>query len=165
MIDKSGATDGILPFTYETLFGFFMLEEETPSSGGITSSEAVSKLEAGLPFFARIKHLPMRVIIEGQAWSGEYKNPVYANVRVYNSRDFLVKNGSQISRPGLAEYQSEYIEEDTTLYTKWKKVYIGGVSQDVQVEITQEQPLDLNVLAVHFAVRVSQWKLWQLVHC
>lgn len=133
----------------------FMLEEETPVSGGITSSEEVSELEAGLPFFARIKHLPMRVIIEGQAWAGEYKNPVYANVRVYNSRDFVVKNGSQISRPVLAEYQSEYTEEDTTLYTKWKKVYIGGVSQDVQVEITQEQPLDLNVLAVHFAVRVS----------
>ena len=29
IIDKSGATDGVLPFTYETLVGFFMLEEET----------------------------------------------------------------------------------------------------------------------------------------
>lgn len=42
LIDKSGATEGVLPWTYETLFGFFMLEEET----GIDNNEQV-QLVAG----------------------------------------------------------------------------------------------------------------------
>ena len=133
----------------------FILESETPSSGAITSSESVSTLEAGLPFLARIKHLPLRVIIEGQAFAGEYKNPVFANVRVHESRDFIVKNGSQTTKPILQEFATEYTPVDTTLYTKWQKVYIGGVGRETQVEITQEEPLDLNVMAVHFGVRVS----------
>jgi hypothetical protein len=132
----------------------FVLEKETPSSGAITSSESVSALEAGIAFYARIKHLPMNIAIEGQAFSGEYKSPVFANVRLYNSREFVVHHGSQTSKPVLQEFAAEVSEADTTLYTKWLKVYIGGVDRDVSVEITQEVPLELNVLGVHFGVRV-----------
>ena len=133
----------------------FILESETPSSGAITSSESVIALEAGFSFLARIRHLPLSVVIEGQAWAGEFKNPVFANVRVFESRDFIVIHGDQISKPTLQEFATEASEADATLYTKWKKVYIGGVNREVLVEITQEEPLDLNVLATHFAVRVS----------
>lgn len=133
----------------------FILETETPVSGSITSSESVTELEAGLSFLARIKHLPISIIIQGQSWAGEYINPVQANVRVFQSRDFIVKNGAQLVKPILQEFVNEYTEADATLYTKWLKVYIGGIDRETQVEITQEEPLDLNVLAVHFAVRVS----------
>jgi hypothetical protein len=133
----------------------YMLEDETPSSGSITSSESVSTLEAGFQFLARVKSLPISVIIEGQSFAGEYKNPVYANVRVYESRDFIVKSADQTSKPTLAEFQDEYTPVDTTLYTKWLKVYIGGVGREAQIEITQEDPLNLNILAVQYGVRVS----------
>lgn len=133
----------------------FILEDETPSSGAITSSESVSTLEAGLPFFARIKHLPISVIIQGQSWAGQYKNPVFANVRIYQSRDFIVNNGSQSVSPALQEFVTEVTEADTTLYSKWVKVYISGVDRDTEVEITQDVPLELNVLATHFGVRIS----------
>lgn len=133
----------------------FMLEDEVVSGSSITSSEAVQTLEAGLSFLARVKHLPVRVIIEGQRWAGLFKNPVYANVRLYQSRDIVVKHSGQISKPSLQEFATEYTESDATLYTKWVKVYIGGINRDVQVEVTQEDPLDFNILAVHFGVRVT----------
>jgi hypothetical protein len=132
-----------------------ILEKETPSAGSLTSSESVSKLEAGLAFFARVKHLPLEIQIQGQSWAGEFKNPVFANVRVYQSREFIVKNGDQVSKPALEEFASEYTEGNATLYSKWQKVYIGGAGREAQPEITQEVPLELNVLATHFAVRVS----------
>ena len=133
----------------------FVLENETPSAGSITTSESVAEMEAGFSFFARIKHLPLQVVIQGQTWAGQYKNPVFANVRVYESRDFIVKNGSQTSKPTLEEFATDYTESNATLYTKWQKVYIGGVDRDAQPEITQEVPLELNVLATHFGVRIS----------
>ena len=133
----------------------FILENETPVSGSVTASESVSTLEAGLSFIARIKHLPLAVEIQGQNWAGEFVNPVQANVRVFESRDFIVKHGGQTVKPVLQEFADEVSEADATLYTKWLKVYIGGVDREASVEITQEEPLELNVLAVHFGVRVG----------
>ena len=39
-------------------------------------------------------------------------------------------------------------------FSGWKKVYIGGIRRDVKIEITQDDPLEFNVLGVHFGVRV-----------
>jgi len=133
----------------------FVLENETPTAGLITSSESVAELEAGFAFFARVKHLPLEIIIQGQSWAGEYKNLIFANVRIYNSREFIVKHNGQTSKPSLEEFATTYTESNATLYTKWQKVYIGGVGRELQPEITQEVPLELNVLATHFAVKVS----------
>jgi len=157
----SGATTSWSGFSYlngqevKVIGDSFILENATPISGALTSSELVEALEAGFEFLARIKHLPLRVVIQGQFWAGEYKNPVFANVSVYNSRDFIVKHNDQVSKQVLQEFVSEVTEADSTLYTKWLKVYIGGSDRDVSVEITQDQPLELNVLATHFGVRVS----------
>ncbi len=80
---------------------------------------------------------------------------MFANVRVERSRDFIVKHGLQTSKPLLQEFATEYTPVDTTLYSKWKKVYIGGVKREVKVEVTQEEPLELNVLGIHFGMRIS----------
>lgn len=133
----------------------FMLEDEIPASGEITSSESVTTLEAGLQFLSKITPLPLDVVIEGQSWAGEYKNVVFANVRLHQSREFIVNHAGQTSKPVLEEYSSTYTPVNATLYDKWQKVYIGGVRRELEVEITQENPLDLNVLAIHFAVRIS----------
>jgi hypothetical protein len=133
----------------------YMLEDETPSGGAITSSESVSDLEAGFSFLARVKHLPLNVIIEGQSWVGELKNPVFVNIRMYNSRALKVKHGAQTVCPQLDEFETTVNLVPPTLYTKWQKVYIGGVGREVSVEITQDDPYEFNILATHFAVRVS----------
>ncbi|NRB40020.1 MAG: hypothetical protein HRU20_16385, partial [Pseudomonadales bacterium] len=153
--DSWSGLDHLNGQTTKVIGDSFILEDEQPSAGAITSAESVNELEVGLSFLVRIKSLPLSVAIQGQSWAGEYFNPVQANVRVYESRDFIVKNGTQTVKPILQEFAQNYIPADATLYTKWLKVYIGGVGRETQIEITQEEPLDLNVLAIHYGVRVS----------
>jgi hypothetical protein len=39
-------------------------------------------------------------------------------------------------------------------FSGWKKVYLGGIGRDADVEVTQAEPLEFNVLAMHYEVRV-----------
>lgn len=132
----------------------YILEDAAVSGGDLTSSESVEELEAGLDFAAIVTPLPLEVIVEGQNFLGEWKAPVFANILLYQSRDIVVNHGSKRYVPAFREFGDSVLDEPVALYDGWKKVYLGGVKRDLEIEITQDEPLELNVLAVHFAVRV-----------
>lgn len=132
----------------------FVLDNATVSSGAITSSEAVSKLEAGLMFTATIKSLPLDVVIQGQSNFGEYKSCVFANVLLYESRGIKASFNGNTFQTFFRNFGDFVLDQPVQLFTGWKKLYIGGVRRDIEVELTQDDPLDLNVLAVHFELRI-----------
>lgn len=132
----------------------YILDEAAVSAGALTSSEEVSTLEAGLEFFAKVTSLPLEIQVQGQSWAGKWKSPVFANIRLYESRNIVVNYNSQSHKPFFREFGDNVLDDPIQNYTGWKKVYIGGVNRDVEIEITQEEPLEFNVLGVHYGVRI-----------
>lgn len=132
----------------------YILEDAAVSGGALTSSEAVAELEAGLSFAAKVTTLPLDMVVEGQRFIGEYKAPVFANVLLYQSRNIIVNYNDKRYVPTFSEFGDNVLDEPISLYDGWKKIYLGGVNRDIEVEITQDDPLEFNVLAVHFAVRI-----------
>ncbi len=132
----------------------FILDDETVSSGAIVSSSSVSELEAGINFSARVKSLPLELVIQGQSFSGEWKNIIFANINLYESRNINVIIGGNTNKPPFRQFGSGVLDQTIDLFTGWKKVFGNGISRDVQVEITQDEPLELNVLSIHYGVRV-----------
>lgn len=132
----------------------FMLDAETVSSGAITSSEEVTILEAGLPFYAMIKPLPLDVIIQGQSWAGEYKGIVSANVYAYETREFKVTFNGVDYIPSFRNFGEDVLDEPVSLFTGWKRVYLGGVAKEVSAEVAQDNPLEMNILGINFEVKI-----------
>jgi hypothetical protein len=132
----------------------FILDDADVSSGSITSSESVTILEAGLNFSSKVTSLPIDVVIQGESFAGQYKTPVFANVRLYDSRNFTVNYKSESSSPAFRRFDLDTLDSPISTFTGWKKVYIGGYNRDVRVEVTQEEPLEFNILAVQFGVKV-----------
>lgn len=130
----------------------FILTDVTPSSGAFTSSESVSDVEVGLPFLCRLKTVPIEIPIQGQPISGEKKRLVWVNVRLYNSRNVIVKANNNTFRPSFVNFGDNVLDQPVSLFTGWKKSYLRGFAQDAQVEITQDAPLEFNVLSLVMAV-------------
>ena len=132
----------------------YIFNPATPASGAITSSEPATILEAGLNFSAKVRHVPIDIVIQGQPFSGQYKSPVFANIRLYQSRNIVVTYEGKRQVPSFRNFGDSVLDEAVSNFSGWKKVYMGGVRRDVEVTITQDEPLEFNVLAVSFGVRV-----------
>jgi hypothetical protein len=133
----------------------FVLDNEVVTNGGIVSSESVLELEVGLNFKALVETLPAELIIGGQSKMGDYKRMVYANLRLLNSRGVIVKQkNGQVYKPVFRQFGESVLDKPVELFTGWKKVYLGGIDRDSQVIITQEDPLEFNLLALSIGLGV-----------
>lgn len=131
----------------------FILDDAVVSGGALTSSEAVLVLEAGLNFSAKIVSLPLEIATEGGSSAGSFKTAIFANVRLFKSRNIIINQANFINRPAFRVFGEDVLDEPISLFTGWKKVYIGGSGREVEIEITQDQPLEFNVLSIQFGVR------------
>ena len=133
----------------------YILTDVTPISGDITTNIDVEDLEVGLFFAAKIKLLPVEYALadSGFGSQGTYKRVVYANVRMLDSRGIKVVSFSRDYEPAYRRFGSNVFDIPVPLFTGWKKIFISGVAHETDIIITQDQPLDFNVLAV--AVGVS----------
>lgn len=131
----------------------FIFQDEEVASGGFTTSESATVLEGGINFAAKIKSLPLDAQVPGGTLTGLYKRLVSVNIRLNESRNIIVEttrnNGvTKQYKPAFRTFGAGVLDQPIPLYTDWKRVFIGGVDRDVQVTITQEEPLEFNVLAV-----------------
>jgi hypothetical protein len=131
----------------------FILEKEVVSSGGITSSQAVSEIEVGLSFFVIVRLLPIQTELNGQSMAGDYKRVVFLNLLLLNARHIVIKVGDKKYVPSFDSFGANVLDTPVSLYTGWKKIYLAGVGRDTQIEITQEQPLEFNLLAAVVAIK------------
>jgi len=132
----------------------YILDDVIPSGGAFTSSAPVSILEAGFNFSAVVKSLPIDVIIEGQSFSGEWKDMVSANINLYESRNISVSYSGNNRKPSFRRFGNNVLDAPIDKFNGWKKVYLGGYNRDIQVEITQDEPLEFNILSINYEVRV-----------
>jgi hypothetical protein len=131
----------------------FILKNEVVASGSITSSEKVSKIEIGFSFFSIVKLMPIQAQVNGQALAGDYKRVVFINLLLQNARHIVIKVGDKRYAPPFDSFGSNVLDTPVSLFSGWKKIYLAGVGRDTQIEITQEQPLEFNLLAVVVAIK------------
>lgn len=131
----------------------YILDNETPSSGNITSSLDVSELEAGIAFYARVKILPVEAIFNGEQLAGDWKRVVWVNARLNDSRNVVVKYGETRYVPSFTTFGSNVLDTPVELFSGWKKVHVAGVNRDAQIELTQDDPLEFELLSLIVAVK------------
>lgn len=131
----------------------YILEDAAVSAGALTSSLDVSELEAGIEFLARVKTLPIEAILNGEQIAGDWKRLVFTNVRLNNSRNVVVKVGTTRYAPSFTTFGSEVLDIPVQLFSGWKKVHVAGVDRDVALELTQDDPLEFELLSMVVAVK------------
>lgn len=131
----------------------FILQKATVASGNLTSSQAVVKLEAGLPFLIRVKLLPVHTQINSQSVAGDFKRVAFVNLLLLNSRHLVIKIGDKKFVPFFDRFGSNVLNSPAKTYTGWKKIFLSGVGRDTNIEITQDEPLEFNLLAVTIAIK------------
>jgi hypothetical protein len=127
-------------------------QDLTPSAGSVTTDFNVKEFEAGLTFLARIELLPIEALLGNNQTAGDKKRAVYANCRLRDTRDLQVQVGRGTYKPSFRNHGSLLLDQPTPSFTGWKKVYTKGVGRDLDYIITQEQPLEFEVLAVVIGV-------------
>lgn len=131
----------------------YILEDAAVASGALTSSLDVSELEAGLEYLAQVKTLPIEAVLDNSQLAGDWKRLVWVNARLNNSRNIVVKYNNKRYVPAFTYFGSNVLDQPVALFTGWKKVHLAGVERDVDVEITQDDPLEFEVLALTIAVK------------
>jgi hypothetical protein len=130
----------------------YVLENETPASGNITSSEDVFKLEAGLFFAASIQPLNPDANVGGRTLTGDKKRIAYVNLLLKDCRELIVKMGTKQYEPPFREFGDHVLDEPVQTYTGWKKVFVRGMGRSVAPEITQVQPVEFEILSMTIGV-------------
>lgn len=132
----------------------YILEDELVASGAITSSIQASKLEAGLNFSAKVVTLPLDTIIDGQPFLGQFKAPRWVNARLLDSRNVIVEYGTRRYRIPFRTFGEDVLDDPIVPSDDWKKVYLGGFDREVKVTLTQDDPLEFNIVVLVFGVKI-----------
>lgn len=131
----------------------YVLDDATPASGAITSSEEVESLEVGFGFYVTIQPLPLDAVIGGNALTGDYRRVCFVNLLLHESREIVVKNGTRTYRPAFRGFGDNVLDQPVKKYTGWKRVNLGGlISDDPAPVITQEQPVNFQLLSMTMGV-------------
>lgn len=131
----------------------YILDDAVVTSGALTSSLDVTELEAGIKFLAQVKTLPIEAILNGEQIAGNWKRLVFANLRLNNSRNVVVKVGTTRYSPSFTTFGANVLDTPVQLFSGWKKVLVAGVSRDAALEITQDDPLEFELLSLVVAVK------------
>ena len=130
----------------------YILQDVTVSSGGFTSSQAVTNIEAGFNFSAIIETLPVDVDLGGYSMAGQFRRLVSAQIRLHNSRNIEIQFGGNTYRPAFRQF-GDLLDAPVQTFTGYKKVYLNGHSKEPTITITQTEPLEFIVLGTLVEVK------------
>lgn len=133
----------------------YPLLPQTVSSGAITTESEQTDIEVGLPWQPIIRTLPPNAEVQGKGnIIGSKRRIVSANFNLYESNGFFVSNGTTSSRISVLSLGNINFGQVTPKFSGWKKSYFRGYSREPYIEITQDLPLDLNILSLNMEVTI-----------
>jgi hypothetical protein len=122
--------------------------DDTVASGALTLKQDYSVVHIGLKYTSKILTLNYEGASAGGNTQGLVKRIVRAIVRLYKSLGCEVGNESEKDVVSFRD-SSMHMNEAPPLFTGDKEVYFpSGYDKVARVEIIQDQPLPLNVLAI-----------------
>jgi len=132
----------------------FILDDADVSSGSITSSDPVEKLEAGFFNAATVEPLPLFLAVQGQPFASQWKSVQQILIQLLESRNVVVDIDGRRTRPAFRNFGSGILDEPIENFSGWKQILGGGISRDTQVKITQEEPLEFHLLGYSYTLKV-----------
>lgn len=130
----------------------YVLEDATPNLGFLTTSEDVTSVHAGLFFAATIQPLPPDANVGGRTLTGDKKRLAYVNLYLKDCREVIVLMGTKHFRPAFRNFGENVLDQPVQLFTGWKKVFIRGIGRSDAPEITQDQPVEFEILSMTMGV-------------
>lgn len=137
--------------------GFNLQYSAVSGGGAFTSSDPVLNVEAGLEFKPRLVPMPPDIDIGGKTMTGDWRKTAWVNVLVENCDEIMVKVPTEKGtmktyRPPWRYFGSNLLDQPIPRRTGWVKVFLDGVSQEPQLEITQPAPGRFQVLSMQMGV-------------
>lgn len=130
----------------------YVLNQDTPTGGVLTTSEEVKQVEAGLFYAASIQPLPPDANVGGRTLTGDKKRLVYVNLFLKDCREIIVKVGNKRFEPAFRDFGDDVLDKPIKTFSGWKKVFVRGISRSEAPEITQEVPVEFEILSMALGV-------------
>lgn len=127
----------------------YHLAAQIVESGSITGDEAVTTLQAGLPFYCTVTTLPLEMGVTG---AGKTKRLSGVRLLLKDSSPLLVIAGDTQTQPALRNFGDDVLDAPPQLFSGWLEVPLGGVSRQPQITFTQTQPGAFYILALSMEV-------------
>lgn len=122
-------------------------------SGEFTSSEEVEDVEAGLFWSPSVIPLPPDVEITNKGTlTAEYRKIAWLKMLFKDSDEVVVKRGNKVYRPPWRYFGSSLLDQPPPKFSGWKRVTCDGISDQPQIEITQDAPGSFMLLSMVMGV-------------
>lgn len=134
--------------------GLYVQPVVTVQNGQIALPYPARSVEIGLKYITRIKDLPVALASQGSTILGEQVSVNKINVYLYKTRGCTI-NGERIT---FRSFGDDLLDKPVPEFTGIKEAGALGWSSDgtaSQVEIVQDQPLPLTVLAIIKEVSIN----------
>lgn len=134
--------------------GLYVQPVVTVAGGQVTLPEPAKAVEIGLKYKTRIKDLPVALAAQGGTVLGEQVSVNKIQVYLYKTKGCTI-NGERIT---FRSFGDDLLDKPVPEFTGLKEAGALGWSSDgtaSQVEIVQDQPLPLTVLAIIKEVSIN----------
>ena len=127
---------------------------KTVSSGSVTFERAsTTDYEIGLPFSVEIKTMPVEPRLASGSIKGFKKRIIKVNAEVYETQAMTV-NGQQVA---FRQFGEGVLDGAVTKFTGVKSIGpLLGFVDEGEIVVTQDQPLDMHLLALDYQLSVGQ---------
>jgi hypothetical protein len=128
----------------------YPLLPNTVATGEIEIETGQDSIEVGLPWSPVVRSLPpvdpQRPIV------GERRRIVSVNTQLKDSDGFTLSTQSENIRVSLSGFGDIIFNQTTPKFTGWKRIPTRGFSRDPYIEITQDNPVDFELLSMTMEV-------------
>jgi hypothetical protein len=132
----------------------FVADNATVASGNFDASITGNAVEVGLFFAAKLEPLPQIITINGESTAGQQVRLVDVNVRVTGTQELVVKCNGKRYKPSFRRFGSQVLDQKPPVKNGWVKIMLGGVAEELQMTVTQDNPLSWAVLGMNVGVGV-----------
>lgn len=131
----------------------YPLLENTVTGGAITTETAQTSIEVGLGWSPVVRSLPPENPTgAGRGTTGEKRRIVQVNFNLKDSNGFTVSTERQDIRVSLLQVGDIYLNQAPPTFSGWKRVPITGYRRDPYIEITQDAPVNFELLSMTMEV-------------
>ena len=123
-------------------------DDEVVSGGQITIGRDADTIEAGLEFLPRIETQPLNISLNNGPNAAQKKRIARVAIKIFESNGILI-NGERIADKTIAINQFNPPEP----ITGFERIYLHGWSLEATVTVTQQEPMNMQILALDLEVK------------
>jgi hypothetical protein len=128
-----------------------LLPNTVDSSGELVTESAQDGIEVGLPWTPQIRTLPPHSANSNMIGQRRRISSAFFNLKDSDGFTVTTQSGEEI-RVSLPRFGDVVFDEVVPKFSGWKRVPIRGFSREPYIEITQPNPVDLELLSLTLEV-------------